>query len=56
MVQHTQPCKECPFRRASAAEYLGGNSPQQFVVNEPRRKKINESMATMAEAFAEAGL
>lgn len=31
--QHTQPCKECPFRRVSPARYLGGNTPQHFTVN-----------------------
>lgn len=31
--QHTQPCKECPFRRVSPAGYLGGNKPQHFAVN-----------------------
>lgn len=33
MVQHTKPCKECPFRRASPNGYLGGNKPQHFVLN-----------------------
>lgn len=33
MVQHTKPCKECPFRRVSPNGYLGGNKPQHFVVN-----------------------
>lgn len=28
--QHTQPCKECPFRRVSPAGYLGDNQPQIF--------------------------
>lgn len=29
-VQHTQPCRECPFRRVSMDGYLGGNDPQRF--------------------------
>jgi Family of unknown function (DUF6283) len=30
MKQHTKPCRECPFRRESAAAYLGGNDPKSF--------------------------
>lgn len=30
MKQHTQPCKECPFRRVSLPGYLGGNDPKSF--------------------------
>ena len=30
MKQHTKPCKECPFRRESLPEYLGGNDPKSF--------------------------
>lgn len=30
MKQHTTPCNECPFRRVSAAGYLGGNDPKVY--------------------------
>lgn len=30
MKQHTQPCRECPFRRVAPAGYLGGNDPKSF--------------------------
>lgn len=28
--QHRKPCRECPFRRASAPGYLGNSSPLEF--------------------------
>lgn len=31
MKQHKTPCAECPFRRASAAGWLGASSPQEFM-------------------------
>jgi len=33
MKQHTQPCKECPFRRIAPSGWLGSNQPQHFAVN-----------------------
>lgn len=33
MKQHTQPCKECPFRRVAPPGWLGSNQPQHFAVN-----------------------
>lgn len=29
--QHTKPCGECPFRRNTAAGYLGADSPVHFI-------------------------
>lgn len=29
-LQHTTPCKQCPWRKASAQGFLGGNSPEQY--------------------------
>ena len=28
---HTTPCKECPFRRASAPGWLGASTPEGFL-------------------------
>jgi hypothetical protein len=32
-VAHTKPCKECPFRRASAAGWLGSATPEEFIAS-----------------------
>lgn len=32
-VQHTKPCKECPFRRVSPKGWLGDNDPRHFAIN-----------------------
>ena len=31
-MQHTKPCKECPFRRKSLSGYLGNNEPREFAI------------------------
>lgn len=31
MSQHTTPCSQCPWRRASAPGYLGASTPEQFL-------------------------
>ena len=37
-MQHTSPCKECPFRRVAPAGYLGGNSPKEFAFHANRNE------------------
>lgn len=29
-IRHTSPCRECPWRRASCAGWLGGNTVEQY--------------------------
>lgn len=57
MRQHDKPCRECPFRRIAPAGWLGGFTPDEFVLiaDQEQRMPCHLHMAKHGATYAEPG-
>jgi hypothetical protein len=57
MRQHETPCHECPFRRAAPAGWLGGLTPDEFVLlaDQEQRMPCHLHMGKFDASYSDPG-